>query len=69
MAKEDVIRLFRSVKADPSLKEALNAAPNLEALAQMAQDRGYHFTVDEWKETTGFHVEELKSEVSEIPGI
>lgn len=40
MAKEDVIRLFRFVQVGSSLKEALNAVSNLEALTQMAQERG-----------------------------
>ncbi|EDX83246.1 hypothetical protein S7335_426 [Synechococcus sp. PCC 7335] len=30
---------------------------------------GYEFTVEEWREATGFSVEELQGELSEIPGI
>ena len=69
MAKEEVTRLFRSVQANVSLREKLNSAPNIEAFVQLAQDLGYNFTVQEWKEVTSFNVEELKCKVSEIPGI
>ncbi|WP_375502517.1 Nif11-like leader peptide family natural product precursor [uncultured Nostoc sp.] len=69
MAKEEVTRLFRSVQANVSLREKLNSAPNIETLVQLAQDLGYNFTVEEWKEVTSFNVEELKCKVSEIPGI
>ena len=69
MAKEEVTRLFRSVQANVSLREKLNSAPNIETFVQLAQDLGYNFTVQEWKEVTSFNVEELKCKVSEIPGI
>ncbi|MEH1840427.1 MAG: Nif11-like leader peptide family natural product precursor [Nostoc sp.] len=69
MAKEEVTRLFRYAQANVSLREKLNSAPNIETFVQLAQDLGYNFTVEEWKEVTSFSVEELKSKVSEIPGI
>ncbi|MCC5666858.1 Nif11-like leader peptide family natural product precursor [Nostoc sp. CHAB 5784] len=69
MAKEEVTRLFRSVQANVSLREKLNSAPSIETFVQLAQDLGYNFTVQEWKEVTSFNVEELKCKVSEIPGI
>lgn len=69
MAKEEVVRLFRAVQTNPTLRENLNSAPNLEAFVQIAEENGYHFTVDEWKETTGFKVEEFESKLSEIPGL
>ncbi|HBB31479.1 MAG TPA: Nif11-like leader peptide family natural product precursor [Cyanobacteria bacterium UBA8803] len=69
MAKEHVAKLFRDAKADPSLKETLSSAPNIETFIEMAKEKGYDFTVDEWKEMTGFSVEELKGKLSEIPGI
>lgn len=69
MAKEQVVKLFRAVQVDASLRDQLNAAPDLETLVQQAQTLGYSFTVKEWQETTGFAVEELKCKLSEIPGI
>lgn len=69
MAKEEVIKLFRAVQTDPALREKLNSAPDLEALVKMAEECGYNFTVEEWKDTTGFKVEELEGELSEIPGL
>lgn len=69
MAKEQVAKLFRDAKVNPSLKEELRAAPNVDAFIHMAKERGYDFTVEEWQEMTGFSVEELESKVSEIPGL
>jgi predicted ribosomally synthesized peptide with nif11-like leader len=69
MAKEDVIKLFRAAQAEPSIRERLNSAPNPEAFVKMAQEFGYNFTVEEWQEVTRFSVEELKGDLSEIPGI
>jgi predicted ribosomally synthesized peptide with nif11-like leader len=69
MAKEQVARLYRAVKADPALKEKLNTAPNLEVFVRMAQAEGYDFSIEEWQEMTSFSVEELECELSEIPGI
>lgn len=69
MAVEEVVRLFRNVQTDSDLKETLNSAPNLEKLVEMAAEMGYSFTVEEWKQATRFEVEEVKSELSEIPGI
>ncbi|KOR35337.1 MULTISPECIES: Nif11-like leader peptide family natural product precursor [Planktothricoides] len=69
MAVEEVVRLFRTVQQYPEIKEKLNSAPNLETLVQMAGEMGYSFTVEEWKQATRFEVEELKSKLSEIPGI
>ena len=69
MAKQEVTRLFRAVQANLSLREKLNLAANIETFVKLAQDLGYNFTVQEWKEVTSFTVEELKCKVSEIPGI
>jgi predicted ribosomally synthesized peptide with nif11-like leader len=69
MAVEEVVRLFRNVQTDSDLKETLNSAPNLEKLVELAEEMGYSFTVEEWKQATRFEVEEFKSELSEIPGI
>ncbi|WP_254564353.1 Nif11-like leader peptide family natural product precursor [Oscillatoria sp. HE19RPO] len=69
MALPEVVRLFRAVQADPSLKEKYNSAPSLEKLVAMARQDGYDFTTEEWMEATQFKVEELESKLSEIPGI
>lgn len=69
MAREQVARLFRDAQANPSLREELKVAPNPEAFVQMAKERGYDFTLEEWQDMTRFSVEELKGKVSEIPGL
>jgi predicted ribosomally synthesized peptide with nif11-like leader len=69
MAKTEVKRLFQAAQLDPNLRDRLNDAPNPEEFVQMAQNLGYDFTVEEWQEMTRFAVEELESQVSEIPGI
>lgn len=69
MAKEQVTRLFREAQQNPSLRETLNKAPNPETFVQMANQRGYCFTVKEWQDMTKFSVEELKCDLSEIPGL
>ncbi|MFM7449110.1 MAG: Nif11-like leader peptide family natural product precursor [Leptolyngbyaceae cyanobacterium] len=57
------------VQVDPDLRDTLNAAPNLDVLVGIANQHGYEFTVEEWQQATGFAVEELECELSEIPGI
>ena len=69
MAKDQVVRLYREVQSNPSLKESLNTAPSVETFVNMANKKGFRFTIDEWKEMTNFSVEELECELSEIPGI
>lgn len=69
MSLPEVVRLFRAVQADPSLKEKYNSADSLEDLVRMARQDGYDFTVEEWFDATQFKVEELESKLSEIPGI
>jgi predicted ribosomally synthesized peptide with nif11-like leader len=69
MAKEQVVKLFRTAQSDLILRDQLNQAPNLEAFVLMAQECGYDFTIEEWQQTVGFGVEELECELSEIPGI
>ncbi|MEL7315946.1 MAG: Nif11-like leader peptide family natural product precursor [Cyanobacteria bacterium J06559_3] len=51
------------------MKEALNAMPNPNDFVLLAKQYGYDFTIEEWQETMRFSVEELKCELSEIPGI
>jgi predicted ribosomally synthesized peptide with nif11-like leader len=69
MAQENVAKLFRAVQQDQNLRNQLNSAPNIEAFIEMAQKQGYDFTIEEWQQMTGFSVEELEGELSEIPGI
>jgi predicted ribosomally synthesized peptide with nif11-like leader len=69
MAQQDVLRLFQAAKTNPELRKELNRAPSPESFVQMAEQRGYHFTVEEWQNATRFGVEELKCKMSEIPGI
>ncbi|AFZ01393.1 Nif11-like leader peptide family natural product precursor [Calothrix sp. PCC 6303] len=69
MAVQEVTRLFRAAQVNPDLRENLNQAPDEEAFVKMAKEQGYEFTVEEWRKVTGFAVEELKCELSEIPGI
>ncbi|MCU0570217.1 MAG: Nif11-like leader peptide family natural product precursor [Oculatellaceae cyanobacterium Prado106] len=69
MAREQVVQLFRAAQTDLRLREKFNTAPNIEAFVLMARQYGYEFTIEEWKQTTGFAVEELECQVSEIPGL
>lgn len=69
MAQADVVRLFRDAQKDTSLRDELAAAPNIESFIHQAKHYGYEFTVEDWQEVTRFKVEELKCEMSEIPGI
>ncbi|MGG6296343.1 Nif11-like leader peptide family natural product precursor [Leptolyngbya sp. AN02str] len=69
MALDQVVRLFREVQVNPSLKELLNTSPTPEDFVEMAQRHGYQFTLEEWQTSTRFSVEELKCKLSEIPGI
>lgn len=69
MALDQVARLFREARVNPSLREQLNTSPTPEDFVRMAQQYGYEFTLDEWRASTRFAVEELKCHLSEIPGI
>lgn len=69
MSKESVVKLFRDSQSDRTLREKLNQAPNLETFIRLAGERGYKFTAEEWRESTRFSVEEMKGDLSEIPGI
>ncbi|MBW4519990.1 MAG: Nif11-like leader peptide family natural product precursor [Scytolyngbya sp. HA4215-MV1] len=69
MAKEVVAQLFRAVQADSTLRERLNQAATIEQFVEMAKTYGYEFTIEEWQSMTGFRVEELESQLSEIPGL
>ncbi|MBD2072883.1 Nif11-like leader peptide family natural product precursor [Phormidium sp. FACHB-592] len=68
MAKEVVTQLFRAAQADPALREQLNQAPNIEQFVVLARNYGYEFTLEEWQSMTGFAVEELEGELSDLPG-
>jgi predicted ribosomally synthesized peptide with nif11-like leader len=69
MARDQVARLYRAAQTDSLLKAKLNQAPDLESFVQLARAEGYDFTIEEWQQMTNFEVEELKCDLSEIPGI
>ncbi len=69
MAKEVVTQLFRAAQADPVLREQLNQAPNIEQFVALARSYGYEFTLEEWQSMTGFAVEELEGQLSDLPGV
>ena len=69
MARDQVVKLYREAQANPTLREKLNTAPNIETFVTMANQQGFLFTMDEWREMTKFSVEELECSLSEIPGI
>jgi predicted ribosomally synthesized peptide with nif11-like leader len=69
MAKEAVTQLFRAAQTNPTLREQLNQAPSVEQFIQDAKTHGYEFTLEEWQAMTGFVVEELAGDLSEIPGL
>lgn len=69
MSIAEVNRLFRDAQQFPNLKKELNQAIDLDHFVQMAQEKGYDFTIEEWTQTTGFQVEEYECELSEIPGL
>ncbi len=67
--KEQVVKLYREVKVNPSLRDTLNSAPNTESFVELANQKGFTFTLEEWQEMTNVSVEELKGDLSEIPGL
>ena len=69
MARENVVKLFRDVQKNPDLKQKLNLATSMDIFVAKARELGYEFTLEEWRDTTAFKVEEYKCEISEIPGI
>lgn len=69
MAKAAVAQLFRAAQSDPNLREHLNTATTLEQFVLLANRLGYDFSREEWQSMTGFTVEEVAGELSEIPGL
>jgi len=67
MAKEAVAQLFRAAQANPSLRQHLNQSATIEQFVEMAKRYGYEFTLEEWQAMTRFTVEELASELSDVP--
>jgi predicted ribosomally synthesized peptide with nif11-like leader len=67
MAKEAVAQLFRAAQANPSLRQHLNQSATIEQFVEMAKRYGYEFTLEEWQAMTRFSVEELASELSDVP--
>jgi hypothetical protein len=69
MAREAVAQLFRAAQVNSTLRDQLNQSPSLEHFIQQATSYGYEFTLEEWQSMTRFSVEELKGDLSEIPGL
>lgn len=69
MSQTHVVRLFRDAQINPDLKNRLNVSSSPEEFVAMAKQMGYEFTLEEWKASTRFSVEELECALSEIPGI
>ena len=69
MARENVVKLFRDVQKNPDLKQKLNQTTSIDIFVAKARELGYEFTLEEWRDTTAFKVEEYQCEISEIPGI
>ena len=69
MAREQVVKLYREAQTNSNLRDTLNTAPSPESFVAMANQKGFSFTIKEWREMTNFSVEELECELSEIPGI
>ncbi len=59
--------MARGVKS--TLRDQLQAAPNLASFITLVAELGYTFTEEEWRDVTRFSVEEVPSKLSEIPGI
>ena len=69
MAREQVVKLYREAQTNSNLRNTLNTASSPESFVAMANQKGFSFTINEWREMTNFSVEELECELSEIPGI
>ncbi|MGK7927762.1 MAG: Nif11-like leader peptide family natural product precursor [Spirulina sp.] len=70
MSMSEVRRLFQAARANPELKEEMNKAPDEETFVHWANLLGYQFTLEEWKQATGFTVEEqINQDFRDIPGI
>ena len=50
MAKEQVMKLYCEVQANPSLRDGLNTAPDVEFFVTMANQRGFAFCYGLWGE-------------------
>ena len=69
MSQTHVVRLFRDAQINPDLRNRLTVSSTPEEFVAMAKRLGYEFTLEEWKASTRFSVEELECALSEIPGI
>jgi predicted ribosomally synthesized peptide with nif11-like leader len=47
MAQQNAAQLFKAVQKEQAFQERLKAASNPEAFIKIAEERGYHFTVEE----------------------
>lgn len=69
MAKENVMKLFRDLQKNSNLRNQFEQVDTPLRFVTVAEELGYHFTLEEWRELTAFKVEEYQCEISEIPGI
>lgn len=69
MAQAEVARLYRSIQNNPELRGQLSKAHSQDEFINIAQSHGYEFTAKEYLDSVRFSVEELKCEMSEIPGL
>ncbi|WP_315791486.1 Nif11-like leader peptide family natural product precursor [Fischerella sp. JS2] len=68
MSQKHAAQLFKAVKQDQVLKERLKAASDPEGFIKIAQERGYHFTIEELEtELSKLSSEELAAIVN--PGV
>lgn len=68
MAKEQFLRLFREAQTNAVLRDTLKSAPNPESFVALANQQGFAFTINEWREMTKFTVEEFEGELSAPSG-
>ncbi|MBW4620854.1 MAG: Nif11-like leader peptide family natural product precursor [Cyanosarcina radialis HA8281-LM2] len=47
MAQESAAKFFKAVQNDEALQQKCKAIADSETFVRMAEDRGYHFTVEE----------------------
>jgi len=68
MTQEHAARFFKAVREDAALKDRLKATTDPDSFLKIAEQRGYHFTLDELeKEISEMSHEEVASVIN--PGV
>ncbi len=68
MTQEHAARFFKAVREDGVLKDRLKATTDPDSFLKIAEQRGYHFTLDELeKEISTMSPEEIASVIN--PGV